>query len=354
MLTGGTTGVPKAALLRHRGVLMAALQLNRWFRPVLKEWDDGIAFVFPPFHVAGNVGILGTALVGRNPAVLIPNPRDLNDLLRTIQRARPAVLPAVPTLYNAMLAHPAVRAGKVDFSSIKLCVSGSAPLLAETKRRFEQLTGGRSIEVYSLTEACMASVGTPVMGTYKEGAVGIPLPDVDVRIVDVDDPSQEVGPGEIGEIVIEAPQLMEGYWKDAEATKEMLRGGRLYTGDLGSLDGDGYLTIADRKKDLIKASGFQVWPREVEEVIATHPAVAEVGVAGVPDPHSGEAVMAWVVPRKGVTPTEEEIREHCRRHLAAYKVPKRVEFREALPKSAIGKLLRRELAREFRAAHGSL
>jgi len=354
MLTGGTTGIPKAALLRHRGVLMAALQLNRWFRPVLKEWDDGIAFVFPPFHVAGNVGILGTALVGRNPAVLIPNPRDLNDLLRTIQQARPAVLPAVPTLYNAMLAHPAVRAGKVDFSSVKLCVSGSAPLLAETKRRFEQLTGGRIIEVYSLTEACMASVGTPVMGTYKEGAVGIPLPDVDVRIVDVDDPSQEVGPGEIGEIVIEAPQLMEGYWKDAEATEEMLRGGRLYTGDLGSIDGDGYLTIADRKKDLIKASGFQVWPREVEEVIATHPAVAEVGVAGVPDPHSGEAVMAWVVPRKGMEVTEEEVRDHCRRHLAAYKVPKRVEFREALPKSAIGKLLRRELAREFRAAHASL
>ncbi len=352
MLTGGTTGVPKAALLRHHGVLMAALQISRWFRPILKEWDDGIAFVFPPFHVAGNVGILGTALVGRNPAVLIPNPRDLNDLLRTIQQARPAVLPAVPTLYNAMLAHPAVRAGKVDFSSVKLCVSGSAPLLAETKRRFEQLTGGRIIEVYSLTEACMASVGTPVMGTYKEGAVGIPLPDVDVRIVDVDDPSQEVGPGEIGEIVIEAPQLMEGYWHDPEATKEMLRDGRLYTGDLGSLDGDGYLTIVDRKKDLIKASGFQVWPREVEEVIATHPAVAEVGVAGVPDPHSGEAVMAWVVTRKGMGVTEEEVRDHCRRHLAAYKVPKRVEFREALPKSAIGKLLRRELAREFRAAHG--
>src|SRR2546422_222554 len=350
MLTGGTTGVAKAALLRHRGVLMAALQLSRWFRPILKEWDDGIAFVFPPFHVAGNVGILGTALVGRHPAVLIPNPRDLNDLLRTIQKARPAVLPAVPTLYNAMLAHPAVRAGKVDFSSVKLCVSGSAPLLAETKRRFEQLTGGRIIEVYSLTEACMASVGTPVMGTYKEGAVGIPLPDVDVRIVDVDDPSQQVGPGEIGEIVIEAPQLMEGYWHNPEATKEMLRDGRLYTGDLGSLDGDGYLTIADRKKDLIKASGFQVWPREVEEVIATHPAVAEVGVAGVPDAHSGEAVMAWVVTRKGMGLTEEEIRDHCRRHLAAYKVPKRVEFREALPKSAIGKLLRRELAREFRAA----
>src|SRR2546427_4735009 len=220
MLTGGTTGVPKAALLRHRGVLMAALQLNRWFRPVLKEWDDGIAFVFPPFHVAGNVGILGTALVGRNPGVLVPNPRDVNELLRTIQKERPAVLPAVPALYNAMLAHPAVRAGKVDFSSVKLCVSGASPLLAETKRRFEQLTGARIIEVYSLTEACMAAVGTPVMGTYKEGAVGIPLPDVDVRIVDVDDPSQEVGPGEIGEIVIEAPQLMEGYWHDPEARSE--------------------------------------------------------------------------------------------------------------------------------------
>src|SRR2546427_822838 len=354
MLTGGTTGLPRAAALRHQGVLIAALQLKRWFGPILKEGQDPLACVFPPFHVAGNVGILGTALVGRNPAVLIPNPRDVDDLLRTIRKARPAVLPAVPTLYNAMLAHPAVRAGKVDFSSVKLCVSGSAPLLAETKRRFEQLTGGRIIEVYSLTEACMASVGTPVMGTYKEGAVGIPLPDVDVRIVDVDDPSQEVGPGEIGEIVIEAPQLMEGYWHNPEATTEMLRNSRLYTGDLGLLDGDGYLTIVDRKKDLIKASGFQVWPREVEEVIAAHPAVAEVGVAGVPDAHSGEAVMAWVVTRKGMGLTEDEVRDHCRRHLAAYKVPKHVELREALPKSAIGKLLRRELAREFRAAHGSL
>ena len=354
LLTGGTTGIPKAALLRHHGVLMAALQVSHWFRPIIREWDDAIAFVFPPFHVAGNVGFLGTALVGRNPAVLVPNPRDVNELLRTIQKERPAVLPAVPALYNAMLVHPAVRAGKVDFSSVKLCVSGASPLLAETKRRFEQLTGARIIEVYSLTEACMAAVGTPVVGTYKEGAVGIPLPDVDLRIVDVDDPSRELGSGEIGEIVLEAPQLMEGYWKDAEATKEMLRDGRLYTGDLGSLDGDGYLTIADRKKDLIKASGFQVWPREVEEVIATHAAVAEVGVAGVPDAHSGEAVMAWVVTRKGMGLTEEEIRDHCRRHLAAYKVPKRVEFREALPKSAIGKLLRRELAREFRAAHTSL
>src|SRR3989449_5052243 len=227
MLTGGTTGVPKAALLRHRGVLVAAIQLTRWSGPIQKEGDAGIALVSPPFHVAGNVGILGTALVGRNPAVLIPNPRDVNDLLRTIQQARPAVLPAVPTLYNAMLAHPAVRAGKVDFSSVKLCVSGSAPLLAETKRRFGQPTGGRIIEVYSLTEACMASVRTPVMGTYKEGAVGIPLPDGDVRIVGVDDPSQEGGPGQSGENVIEAPQLMEGYWHNLEATKEMLRDGRL-------------------------------------------------------------------------------------------------------------------------------
>src|SRR5207247_6970965 len=159
MLTGGTTGVPKAALLRHRGVLMAALQLSRWFQPILKEWDDGIAFVFPPFHVAVTAGILGTALVGRNPAVLIPTPRDLNDLLRTIQQARPAVLPAVPTLYNAILAHPAVLAGKEDFSSVKLCVSGSAPLLVQTKRRFEQPTGERSSDEYSLTAARQDSCG---------------------------------------------------------------------------------------------------------------------------------------------------------------------------------------------------
>lgn len=351
LLTGGTTGVPKEAVVRHHALLIAALQVRRWFEPILREWDDPLACVFPLFHVAGNVGVLGAALAARCPAVLVPNPRDLTDLLRTIERARPALLPGVPTLYNALLAHPAVQAGKVDFSSVKLCVSGATPLLAETKRRFEALTGARIIEVYSLTEACMASIATPVLGTYKEGAVGIPLPDVHVRIVDADDPSRELGPGEVGEIVIEAPQLMQGYWRNPEATREMLRDHSLYTGDLGSLDGDGYLTIADRKKDLIKTSGFQVWPREVEEVIATHPAVAEVGVAGVPDAYQGEAVMAWVVTRPGMTPTEDGIRDHCRQHLAAYKLPKRVEFRDALPKSPIGKVLRRELAREFRAAH---
>jgi long-chain acyl-CoA synthetase len=273
----------------------------------------------------------------------------VSDLLRTIERYHPAVLPAVPPLYNAMLAHPAVQAGKVDFSCVKLCVAGSVPLLAETKRRFERLTGARIIEVYSLTESCMAAVGTPVRGTYKEGAVGIPFPDVHVRIVDADDPGRELGAGEIGEIVIEAPQIMDGYWGDREAAEGMLRDGRLYTGDLGSLDADGYLTIADRKKDLIKPSGFQVWPREVEEVIATLPAVAEVCVAGVPDARQGEAVMAWVVPRAGMILTESEVREHCRRHLAAYKVPKQLAFRETLPKSLVGKVLRRELAREFRA-----
>jgi len=351
LLTGGTTGIPKAAVLRHHALLMAALQVRRWFQPILREWDDPLACVFPLFHVAGNVGVLGAALVGRWPAVLVPNPRDLKDLLRIIERERPALLPGVPTLYHALLSHPAVQAGKVDFSSVKLCVSGATPLHAETKRRFEALTGARIIEVYSLTEACMAAVATPVLGTCKEGAVGIPLPDVHLRIVDADDPSRDLGPGEIGEIVIVAPQLMDGYWRDPEATQEMLRQDRLYTGDLGSLDEDGYLTIADRKKDLIKASGFQVWPREVEEVIATHQAVAEVGVAGVPDAYQGEAVMAWVVTRKGMTPTENGIRDHCRQHLAAYKIPKRVEFRDALPKSPIGKVLRRELVREFRAAH---
>lgn len=360
MLTGGTTGLPKAAMARHHALFMAAMQIKRWFRSVLTDWDDALAFVFPLFHVAGNVGILGTALVGRHPALLVPNPRDVTDLLRSIQRYRPALVPAVPTLYNAILAHPRVQAGKVDFSSVKLWISGAVPLLAETKRRFEEVAGGRIVEVYSLTESCMACVGTPVLGTYKEGSVGIPFPDVDVRIVDADEPGRELGVGEVGEIVLEAPQIMDGYWGggggggDRQTTEDMLRNGRLYTGDLGSLDADGYLTIADRKKDLIKPSGFQVWPREVEEVIATLPAVAEVCVAGVPDALHGEAVMAWLVRRPGMALTEGEVREHCRRHLAAYKVPKQLEFRGALPKSAIGKMLRRELAREFRAAHATL
>jgi long-chain acyl-CoA synthetase len=215
--------------------------------------------------------------------------------------------------------------------------------MLETKNRFEALTKGRIVEAYALTESVIASVITPVNGEYKPGAIGIPLPDVDVRIVDADLGKDVLEAGEVGEIIIGAPQIMLRYWERPEATAETIRDGWLFTGDLGYLDQDGYLFLVDRKKDLIKPSGFQVWPREVEEVIATHPAVAEVGVAGVPDPYQGEAVKAWVVLNDGSQLTVDELRAYCKEELAAYKVPRRVEFRDSLPKSAVGKVLRKDL-----------
>jgi long-chain acyl-CoA synthetase len=275
--------------------------------------------------------------------ILIPNPRDLDDMVENIEKHKPTFLPGVPTLFNALLAHPKIKSKQVDMTSIKLCISGAAPLMLDTKQRFEAATGGRIVEGYALTETFMATVISPIEGPYKPGFVGMPVSDVEVRIVDADTAATDMPCGQIGEVAVRAPQLMAGYWQRPKETADMLRDGWLYTGDLGYLDEDGYLSIVDRKKDVIKPSGFQVWPREVEEVIATHPAVQEVGVAGVPDPHAGEAVKAYVVLREGMAATEQDIKDHCRQSLTGYKVPKYVEFRTSLPKSAIGKMLRREL-----------
>jgi long-chain acyl-CoA synthetase len=305
----------------------------------------------PLFHVYANVGVQALAVVTANPIALVPNPRDMKDLLNTIRRVRPKFLTGVPTLFVGILNHPDVQAGKVDFSSLKICFSGAAALLAETKARFEAITGSRIVEGYSLTEAMMALCVNPVAGPNKVGSVGMPLPDVSVRIYDADEGTREMSTGEIGEICFSGAQLMVGFWNRPEETSSVLRdhidadGVRrwLHSGDLGYLDADGYLFIVDRKKDLIKTSGYQVWPREVEEVIAAHHAVKEVGVAGIPDPTKGEAVRAWVVLRRGQDATESELRAFCRERLAPYKVPSRVEFRTDLPKTMVGKILRRAL-----------
>jgi long-chain acyl-CoA synthetase len=345
LFTGGTTGVSKAAFATHQALVMAGMQIRAWFSSVLVEWDDCFLGLLPLFHVFAAVGVQSVALLGRSPIVLIPNPRDINDVVENIEKTRPTFLPGVPTLFIALLNHPKVKSGKVDMTSIKLCISGAAALMLDTKERFEAVTRGRIVEGYALTESMMAAVISPVQGAYKPGFVGMPVSDVEIRIVDADTAQVEMPQGEIGEIALRAPQLMLGYWGRPEATAEILRDGWLYTGDLGYLDKDGYLTIVDRKKDVIKPSGFQVWPREVEEVIAKHPAVAEVGVIGIPDPYQGEAVKAFVVLREGQAATADEIREFCKTSLVGYKVPKQVEFRTSLPKSAVGKVLRRELAK---------
>ena len=351
LMSGGTTGTPKGALGKHGAYVIAGLQEAAWLRSVLLPDTDVILLPLPLFHVYGHVGVQALAFVNRNPLAIVPNPRDLADLIRTIRRVKPAFFNGVPTLYIALLNRPEVRQGKVDFKSIKICLSGAAALMAETKNRFEATTGARIVEGYSLTEAMMAACINPVKGPNKPGSVGMPLPDVHVRIFDGDEGTRVMPTGEIGEIAVSGPQLMIGYWNRPDETAGVLRehddetGTRrwLHTGDLGYLDEDGYVFIVDRKKDLIKTSGYQVWPREIEEVLAAHPAVAEVGVAGVRDDVRGEAVKAWVVLRAGGAATDQELRTFCRDQLAPYKVPLHIEFRTELPKTMVGKVLRRAL-----------
>jgi len=348
LMSGGTTGTPKGVVGTHRGMTIAGMQLQAWLRSVIDEWDDTIMLPLPLFHVYGNTGVQTLALINHNPIALIPNPRELRDVLHEINEVKPAFICAVPTLLIGLMSHTLTRSGKVDWSSIKLCFSGAAALMAETKKRFEELTGGVIVEGYSLTEAQMAVVANPVRGEKKIGSVGMPLPDVEVRIIDAENGLTPVPQGEIGEIVIRAPQLMLGYWQLPDDTREMLRadenGDRLlFTGDLGYLDSDGYLFIVDRKKDLIKVSGYQVWPREIEEVISAHPSVAEVGVAGLPDKMRGERAKAWIVLHPGEEITSAEIKAYCSERLVAYKVPSHFEFVPELPKSGAGKVLRRIL-----------
>ena len=342
LFSGGTTGVPKAVLAAHRSLLISAIQLHAYGHTVLSDWDDRLTLVMPMFHVYGNMA-MNTSLVARWPMVIVPDPRDLDDLIATLRKERPAVLHGVPTLFNALINHPDVISGKVDFKSIKVCYSAAAPLLKETKERFEKLTNGRLLDAYAMTETVLAAVVCPVHGENKDGSTGLPLPDVDLRIVDLETGLENLPAGTPGEIAIRAPQIMEGYWKRPEETAQMIRDGWVFTGDIGYLDQDGFLFLIDRKKDLIKPSGFQVWPREVEEVIARHPAVQDVCVGGVPDEKLGEAVKAWIVLKPGEQVEIEALRAFCREKLSGYKVPRQIEFRTSLPKTMVGKHLRRLL-----------
>ena len=356
LMSGGTTGTPKAALGPHSAYNFTGRQVTAWIGSVLRGHEDVWLVPLPLFHVYVNVGVQAVAFATGATMALVPNPRDLPDLLATIRKVKPAFFCAVPTLYVALLNHADAHPGAIDFTSIRFCFCGASALLADTKRRFEALTGGVIVEGYSLTEAMMALCANPVKGVNKIGSVGMPFPDVLVRIYDAEEGTRILGTGEVGEVAMWGRQLMTGYWNRPDETAVVLRnhvdadGTRrwLHTGDLGYLDSDGYLFIVDRTKDLIKTSGQQVWPREIEEVLATHAAVAEVGVAGVPDPVKGEAVRAWIVLRAGAAASEDDLRAFCRTKLAPYKVPARVEFRTELPKSMVGKVLRRALRESAR------
>jgi long-chain acyl-CoA synthetase len=350
--TGGTTGVSKAAMSQHRALVANTLQCQR----VLLGSDKnatGSNEIFlgaiPFFHVYGLITVVGFAISLGARIVLVPNARDIPDLLDVINTFKPTIFMGVPALYNAINNHPNVKSGKVSLRSIRICMSGSAPLPPATKREFEQLSGGKLLEGFGMSEAPTATHANPVFGENRTGSIGLPFPDVDCRIVSLDDGETDLPVGEIGELVISGPQLMSGYHGMPTETSNTLRkkDGKtwLYTGDIARMDEDGYFYIVDRKKDMALIGGFNVYPNNVEKVLSEHPAVLEAGVAAVPHPEKEgqEALKAWVVLRPGSIATAEELIEHASKFLARYEVPTRFSFVDGLPKTTVGKTLRREL-----------
>lgn len=345
--SGGTTGISKGAIALHRNLVANAIQIRMWNTSTV-DGAEVVLMAIPLFHVYGMVAGMLYAIYAGASMVMIPNPRDLEDVLTNIQKYKASIFPGVPTLYNAINNHPDVLAGKYNLSTIKACISGSAPLMRETKEKFESLTGGKVFEGYGLSEAPTATHCNPLFGENRTGSIGLPLPDVDCRIISLDDEVTVLPVGEIGELVVKGPQVFKGYHNMPTETTNALRDGWLYTGDIARTDEQGYFYIVDRKKELIKPGGYQVWPREVEEVISDNPKVLEVGVAGIPDPYRGETVKAWVVVKPGETLTEDDVKAWCKERLAKFKVPTHIEFRKELPKTTVGKVLRRELVREHK------
>jgi len=342
--TGGTTGTPKGAMLTHYNLVANVHQGVAWL-PHAKPGGDRMMAALPMFHVFGLTVAMLVSVKLAASMVLHPNPREIDKILKLVTKTKPTLFPGVPTMYVAMLNHP--KLGKADLRSIKACLSGAAPLPLEVSRKWEKMTGGKLVEGYGLSEASPITHANPLTpdGLVKE-CIGLPVPDTDVKIVDPETGTREMPPGEPGELCIRGPQIMKGYWGKPEETANVLRDGWLYTGDIAKIDEDGYFHIVERKKDMIIASGYNVYPREVEEILFQHPAVQEAAAIGVPDPYRGETVKAFVVLKAGSTATDQEVIAFCKERLAAFKVPKAIEFRKELPKSLVGKVLRRTLRDE--------
>ena len=340
--SGGTTGVPKAAVLSHANLMVNVAQINAWL-PQARYGEERVVGLLPFSHSFGLTACLNWPM--SQAALIIVLPRfELHGFLKTLRKYRPTMLPGVPTLFVALINDP--RLPGLDLSSLWACISGSAPLPLEVRERFEALSGCRILEGYGLTEAAPVTHLNPVQGRRPPGSMGLPLPGTRARVVDQETGTRELPPGEVGELTIQGPQVMQGYWQKPEETALVLRDGWLYTGDLARMDQEGFFYIVERKKDLIIAGGYKIYPREVEEVLYQHPGVKEAVALGVPDAYRGETVKAVIVPREGVHLTAEDILEFCRQNLAVYKVPKAVEFRAELPKSQVGKVLRRVLKEE--------
>ena len=340
--TGGTTGVPKGAMLTHRALVANAHQCRAWQRTI-REGDDRVVAIMPFFHVYGLTVVMSLAVMAGITMVLIPRP-DLHHIFLAIEKHRPRHFPGAPRIYALLNGSPDLV--RYDLSSIETFGSGSAPLPVEVMRRFEELTGGKMMEGYGLTEAAPVTHMNPRERARKPGSVGLPLPDVETKIVDIETGTREVEPGDPGELCVRGPNLMDGYWQRPDETALVLRDGWLHTGDIVRMDEDGYFFVVDRIKEMIIVSGFKVYPREVDEVLYAHPAVQEAAAAGVPHPSKGEVVKAFVVLKPGAKAPAQELIAHCRASLAPYKVPVAVAFRDELPKTIVGKVLRRRLVEE--------
>lgn len=339
LYTGGTTGVSKGVMLTHANLSCNVQQFAAWF-PELKAGEERLMGNFPFFHSAGFTAIQNFSIWMAYEVILVPRP-DPQINIQLTKKYKPTFLPGVPTIFVGLLAEPEFH--KLDLSSIKGFFSGAAPLAAHTINELKALTGADMCEVYGLTETAPIATVTPWGGTIKPGTVGCPVSDTDVKIMDLETGEKEMPLGEIGEIAIKGPQVMKGYYKKPQETEKVLKKGWFYTGDVGRFDEDGYLTIVDRVKDMIIAGGFNVYPIEIDNVLFSHPKILEACTIGIPDNYRGEDIKAYVVLQKGEHLTEKEVIAYCREHLAAYKVPRAVSFVDELPKSAVGKILRRKL-----------
>jgi long-chain acyl-CoA synthetase len=343
--TGGTTGTPKAAMLTHHNLVANAAQMQAWF-VTAEAGKEKVLGALPFFHVYGMTVAMLYGLSTGSEVIITPDPRNLNLVLEIIQNEKVSIYPGVPAMYVGINNHPKVK--EYNLRSIKACLSGGAALPVEVSQKFMEITGGRLVEGYGMTESSPVATANPINGEARVGSIGLPVSNTEIRIValepDANGQYQPLGVGEEGELTIRGPQVMKGYWNRPDETAQTLRtDGWLHTGDIARMDEDGYFYIVDRKKDLIIASGYNVVPREVEEVLFMHSAVLEAAVAGVPDARRGETVKAFVVLKEGQSVTESELRDFCKENLAPYKVPTLVEFRQELPKSQVGKVLRRLL-----------
>ncbi len=337
--TGGTTGISKGVMLSHSNISFNTQQFRSWFTES-KDGEESLLAIFPFFHAAGWTGLQNTAIYAGWTDILVPRPEP-DRILDLLEKFRPSILPGVSTIFVALLNNE--RFQKMDLSFVKAYLTGSAPMAVDTIQKIKSLRDVPMINVYGLTEITPMGTATPWGGDEKPGSVGIPFPNTDLKIVDLETGKKEMKIGETGEICFKGPQVMMGYYKKPEETAAVMEDGWLKTGDVGFMDEDGYVTIVDRKKDMIIASGFNIYPKEIDELLMTHPKVLEVCTIGIPDAYRGETVKTYIVPRPGQILTEEEVKSFCKETLAAYKVPKRVEFIDTLPKSAVGKILRREL-----------